>query len=117
MRCEAVHVNPAILSGTPCISRVPVYMIAGMVWHHGVDEAMRSWDFSRGQVLNACWYAAVVNVLHVWRDREPLGIGTRREPWRKRWGAWAAEVHPALWRQDYEAVADPPSKRDADESA
>ncbi len=118
---EAVHIDPAILSGTPCISRVPVYMIVEMVWHHGVDEAMWTWDLSRGQILNACWYAAVTNVLHVWtgptvsdmnvsgRGRR-LGVRTRRAPWQKRWGGWAEEVHGALWLQDYDAVPDPPGK-------
>ncbi len=88
---ESVHIDPAILSGTPCISRVPVYMIVETVWQRDVNEAMRTWDFSRGQILNACWYAAAVNVLHVWRDRGPLGLGVRRSPWRRRWGGWAEE--------------------------
>ncbi len=108
---EAVHIDPAILSGTPCISRVPVYMIVEMVWRHGVDEAERTWSLSRGQILNACWYAAVTNVLHVWRGRGSLGVRTRRAPWQKRWLGWAEEVHPALWSRKYDAVPDPPGVR------
>ncbi len=107
---EVVRIDPAISSGTPCVSRVPVYMVVDMVWEHGVEETRRSYDLSRGAILNACWYAAVINVVHVWRDRGPLGLGVRRSPWRKRWWSWAEEAHEALWRRQYDAVPDPPGR-------
>lgn len=109
VRHEGVEVDPARLSGSPCCgsTRVPVYMVVDFVWEHGVAEAMDTWDLTLGEVLNACWYAATVNVVELWG---PNGLRTSRGPWRKRWGVWAQEVHRDLWRQDYRAVKEPPRR-------
>lgn len=110
--CEGVWIDPGRLSGTPCVggTHVPVYMVVGMVWASGVDEAMDCWDLTRGQVLNACWYAAAVNVVHIWRRRPPHGLALGRSPWRRRWLAWAEQVKGDLWASEYGRAADPPSR-------
>lgn len=109
-----VTVNPAMCSGEPCIMgrRIPVYMVADMVWHWGVDEAIKMWDLTRGEVLVACWYAAVVNVTTLYA-RGGLARRKRPEPWRGRWIDWAEQVSGDLWRAstvDYDTLPDPPGK-------
>ncbi len=99
-----VWVCPGRQSGQPCVGghRIPVDMVVDMVWWNGVRDAMRAWELTRGEVLAACWYAAEINVVRLGQSR--------RGPWRARWGAWAEDAHGALWKGDYKAVADPPSK-------
>lgn len=103
----SVVIDPAMLSGTPCISgrRIPVYMVADMVWHNGVDEAMHMWALSREEVLVACWYAASIGTVHIWGNK---GLKRQPTPWPRRWGAWADDEHGNFWRQDYDQITDPP---------
>jgi uncharacterized protein (DUF433 family) len=109
-REEGVWIDPARLSGMPCVNghRIPVEMVVGMVWADGVESAQQTWNLTRGEVLNACWYAAAINV------EEPFQ--RRRGPWRTRWQEWADEAHPHLWRSDYDVAPDPPSRDDFAES-
>jgi uncharacterized protein (DUF433 family) len=107
-RDEAVWIDPARHSGDPCIggTRIPVHAVIEMVWRDGVDAATDTWSISRTQVLHACWYAAVINVVHVYAPRG--GWNTRRGPWRARWGDWAEKVHGQLWHNDTADIPDPP---------
>ncbi len=106
-----VWIDPARKSGEPCVGghRVPVEMVIGVVWESSVDNAMDLWCLTRAEVLGACWYAGVGNVVRL------HGKGGKyvahRGPWRKRWGVWARQVHGALWSSttcNYGAVPDPP---------
>lgn len=106
-----VWIDPARKSGEPCVGghRLPIGLVIDTAWVHGIAEAMTTYDLTRAQVLVACWYAGSGNVVRL------HGKGgryvARRGPWRKRWGAWAAEVHQALWQSttvDYAAIPDPP---------
>lgn len=105
-----IAVCPAMRSGQPTINgtRLPVDAVVGLVWAQGVDVAAEDYDLTRADVLIACWFAG------------SYGLPGRREAlfpvrlWPKRWGAWAVEVHQALWsvsNVDYEAVPDPPTMR------
>jgi len=107
-----VWIDPARKSGEPCVGgyRLPVDLVIVTVWVHGVAEAMTTYDLTRAQVIVTCWYAGAGNVVRL------HGKGgkyvARRGPWRKRWGAWAVEVHGALWASttvDYDEVPDPPT--------
>lgn len=105
-----VWIDPGRKSGEPCIGghRVDVGMVIGCVWDSDVRNAMDLWCLTRPEVLTACWYAGVGNVVRL------HGKGgkyvARRGPWRTRWGAWAAESHPALWSHRYDDVTNPPGK-------
>lgn len=107
-----VWIDPARKSGEPCIGghRLPVEMVIATVWRSGLDEALHCWpQLTRGQVLVACWYAGAGNVVRL-HGRGGAYVGYRG-PWRKRWGAWAAEVHDGLWLSatvDYDVIPDPP---------
>lgn len=111
-------VDPAVLSGTPCVAgtRLPVYLIAHMVWREGVESAMEMWDLSRPQVLVACWFAGAYGTVELWEVPEdwdaPSPDAYRTDltdrTWLDRWRAWAQASAGALWRMEYEAVTDPP---------
>lgn len=109
-----VWIDPARKSGEPCIGghRLPVEMVVDSVWSSGIEQAMGTYCLTRAQVLVACWYAGAGNVVRL-HGRGGQYVA-RRGPWRKRWGAWAAEVHQALWSTtsvDYDVVPDPPGPR------
>lgn len=110
MSTDGVWVHPAIRSGEPCVggTRVPVDMVVRLVWENDVEVAMDTWELTRGQVLNACWYAAVVNVTRV--HKRGGEYSTKRGPWRKRWGAWAKQVHGDLWKSTVndDVIPNPP---------
>lgn len=112
--CEAVWIDPGRCGGDPCCggTRVPVHLVAGMVWRDGVDAATDCWDLTRTQVLHACWYAAVINVVTIYKRKGP-GYSTRRGPWRARWGDWAEQAHDQLWHNDTTDIPDPPRHGDA----
>jgi uncharacterized protein (DUF433 family) len=111
----AVWIDPGRCSGEPCVSghRIPVELVIGSVWWHGVDSAMGTYALTREEVLGACWYAGAGNVVRL------HGKGgryvARRGPWRKRWGAWAWESHDALWNHLYDDVNDPPRGEEVNE--
>ena len=107
-----VWIDPARCSGEPCIggTRINVSLVVGNVWTHGVENAMDLWCLTRGQVLGACWYAGAGNVVRV-HGKGGKYVG-HRGPWRKRWGAWAHEVHGHLWKQELDDVTDPPMAKD-----
>lgn len=98
-------------SGEPCVggTRINVHIIGDYVWAgEGVDHIAKLYNLTRGQVLVACWFLGAYGIdqLH---GRN--GYRTRQTvPWRKRWGAWARQVDGDLWREDYDAVPDPPDK-------
>lgn len=103
-----VWIDPARKSGEPCVggTRVPVEMVADIVWAHGVDEALTQWPYiTRPQILNACWYAAVGNVVRL------HGKGgkyvARRWAHRTNWARWARDAHQALWEGRFDDVTDP----------
>lgn len=108
-----VWIDPARKSGEPCIggTRIPVSMVAELVWAEDVGAAEDTWDLTRGQVLVACWYAGAYGIVEL-HDRN--GYRTRLPTaWRRRWREWAWQVHPALWevtRLDYDAIPDPPGR-------
>jgi uncharacterized protein (DUF433 family) len=99
-----VWVCPGRQSGEPCIGdhRIPVDMVVELAWDGGVKSAMWTWNLTRGEVLVACWYAAEINVVRLGQRR--------RGPWQARWGEWAQDAQGALWKADYDAVPDPPTK-------
>ena len=107
-----VWIDPARKSGEPCIGghRLSVELVIESVWYGDVRTAMATYEISRAQVLTACWYAGVGNVIRL-HGKGGKYVG-HRGPWRKRWGAWAADVHQALWQSttvDYDAIPDPPN--------
>lgn len=109
MSDAAVWIDPARRSGEPCVggTRIPVNMVINIVWKRGLDVAYECWpDLTRQEILGACWYAGAGNVVRL------HGKGGKyvayRGPWRKRWGAWAAEVHQAMWSGRWDDVPDPP---------
>jgi uncharacterized protein (DUF433 family) len=112
--CEAVWIDPGRHGGDPCCggTRVPVNLVVATVWRDGVDTAIDCWDLTRGQVLNACWYAAVINMVDIYKHRG-TGYRSRGGPWRGRWGDWAEQVHGRLWSSDVADVPDPPRQGDA----
>lgn len=110
----AVWIDPARRCGEPCIggTRIPVSMVIATVWNRGLDVVFECWpNLTRQQVLNACWYAGSGNVVRL------HGKGGRyvayRGPWRKRWGAWAEQVHEGLWSSDVDDLDDPPRAGDS----
>lgn len=112
-----ITVDPAMLSGEPCLNhtRIPVYMIAELVWNEGVGEAMLMWELSRAEVLVACWYVGAYGVpeIHATESvQKHTGQVYRQQPvnreWLNRWRAWAEESSGALWTGKYDEVTDPP---------
>ena len=102
---NAVWIDPGRMSGAACVggTRCSVDAIADSVWIEGVADVMHGWDLTRGQVLNACWYAACY----------PLGPSKPNGGrWRKRWGAWAEQTHGLLWNHKYDEAPDPPMHDD-----
>ena len=102
-----VSVGPAMRSGQPCVNntRLRVEDAAGMAWVEGVDVAADEYDVTRGDVLVACWFAGTYGL--------PGRSLALTRTWRDRWGAWAREVHGALWETssvDYGEVPDPPAR-------
>lgn len=114
----SVSIDPAVLSGTPCLfgKRLPVYLVADMAWGDGVWAAMSTWGLTRPQVLVACWFAGTYGVLDLWEAPEEDNVLSPRKyrhdlverDWLGRWRTWAQESAGALWSSDYDAVADPP---------
>jgi len=112
-----VAFDPAVLSGEPCIlgRRIPVRMVAEMVWNENVDEAMDMWGLSREEVLVACWFVGATGIMTIHAESgEQEGTGNAyklnlsSEEWRERWNAWANRYAASLWLSDYDAVPDPP---------
>lgn len=118
---HGIRIHPGILSGTPCLegTRIPVYLVAEMVWADGVASAQETWDLTREQVLVACWFAGSYGTLHLWAEPEkeddPWSSPDAYRPnpvcpeWLERWRPWAQAAAGALWRGDFAGVSDPPS--------
>lgn len=92
-----IVIDPAQNFGTPAIAhtRTPVETIAGpLTAGDTIATVMAEYGLRRGDLLTACWYMGT--------------FGPRR--WRRMWGGWAEQVHPALWARDpdYDAIPDPP---------
>lgn len=98
---HAIHVTPGIQFGQPCIegTRVPSETIAAWYFANGLDDTRRSYEVTRGQILVACWFEAII---------------AKTYQWRKKWRAWAesAEVWDALWRAEYSRCPLPPREGD-----
>lgn len=108
-----VWIDPARRSGEPCVGghRLPVEMVVDIVWDSSTDNAIDMWCLSRGEVLAACWYAGAGYPVRLHNTRSEYA--PYRGSWRKRWGAWAHDVHGALWSSttvDYDAIPDPPTR-------
>ncbi|MGI5247798.1 DUF433 domain-containing protein [Dactylosporangium sp. CA-139066] len=102
-----VAVDPAMKSGQPTVNgtRLTVAAVADYVWADGVDQAAADHDLTRGDVLVACWYAGTVGLPGRRKSLAPTPL------WRRRWSAWADDVHQALWSVttvDYDKIPDPP---------
>lgn len=110
-----VWIDPGRLSGEPCVggSRLPVYLVAGVTWEHGVEEAIDQWELNRPQVLVACWFVAAYNLDHLHKDTGGYVRDHRSCRWRDRWGVWATASHVALWSHRYDDVTDPPRNEQA----
>ncbi len=107
-----VWIDPARRSGEPCIGghRLPVELIVDNVWAEGVDFPQSMWNLTRAEVLVACWYVGAGNVVRLHGNNSEYVA--YRGSWRKRWGAWAKQVHDELWNVttcDYDAIPDPPN--------
>lgn len=106
-----IAVDPAMRSGQPCLNgtRLTVEAVVGLVWAgETVATVADEYDITRADVLVPCWYAGVVGL------PGRRGLHPTRS-WRDRWGAWAAQVHDALWSTsalDVDAVPDPPARDD-----
>lgn len=118
-RRPQIAIDPAICSGTPCLAghRIPVGMIAEVVYEHGVDEAIEQLSLTRYEVLVACWYAGAFGTVLLWGDN---GLGQfdraayRSDPvsseWLTRWRAWSQASSIALWHSNPDKVTDPPTR-------
>lgn len=100
-----IVLHPSRRSGEPTVgdSRIPVDMVAGVHWQHGLAEAETQWEpqVTRDGVLAACWYVA--------------RYGTRT--WRKRWAGWLEVADEMLWHSgSWDTCPAPPSLADSDES-
>lgn len=91
-----VTVDPAVRFGFPAIRGISTDAIAGVVWAgESLATVADEYDVTREEVLVACWFE-----------------GTHGErKWRKRWGAWAEQVHGEFSNSRYD-VPDPPTGED-----
>lgn len=86
--------DPAMRSGEATLNhtRLSIDAIAGYVWAgETVEAVMATYDITRADVMVACWWIGT--------------FGPKR--WRRRWGAWAEDVHDQLWHSKFD-VPDPP---------
>lgn len=119
----SIAVDPAVLSGTPCLSgtRIPVYLIVDVAWNEGIAPAMEMWNLTREQVLVACWFAGAYGTVELQEhpnddtdSHEEWARVYRAEPvdtvWLERWREWAHTYSGDLWHMDYDNVPDPPER-------
>lgn len=94
-RHAEVSVCPGRRSGTPCVggTRIAAEHVAEYVWQSG-GNARERFGLTRGEMLVVAWYVATYS----------------SKKWRTRWGKWATDHYDALWRADYDAVPDPPTR-------
>lgn len=114
---RGVTIHPAMRSGRPTVNGFSVHFAVEGVWLEGVAAVMGEYGLTREQVLCACWYAAVYEVVDVTTGDGHGGLALRRYRgggvWRRRWAQWALVNHDAMYRLAWDDVPDPPSEDDA----
>ncbi len=112
MRDAVITIDPAVNHGAPCVRGVSVEAIAEAVWAgESVADVADDGDITPHQVLVACWYAGTYGATD-WSGRRQIKV--HGAVWRKRWAAWAFDVHPALWHSNPDRVPDPPTRAEVD---